>query len=166
MRCFASLLLLFTIIIGCSKQKSQRINFVELTVGNDKFVFDSLEAVFDTSTEGITRNFRVYDRASNSSMLWETLSHSKWVNGIYEYPGELFPGRSVVFLHLQGYINRIPALYSLQGNSNSLTLTIDQSENGRIHGTMTGKITCYNCTPYGAVVNLTNGEFEMPYSYR
>lgn len=164
MRYCASLLVLLMIIISCSKKKTERTNFVELTVGGEKFVFDSLEAVFDTSTQGITCNFRVYNRASNSNMIWETLSGSKWINGIYEYPGEQFPGRSVVYLHLQTYINRVPGTYTLQNNP--LTLTIDQSENGRMHGTFSGKITCYTCTPYGAVVRITNGEFEMPYSYR
>ena len=145
MRCCASLLLLLTIIISCSKQHTGRTNFAQLTVDGQKFVFDSLEAVFDTSTQGITCNFRVFDRASHSNMIWETLSGSKWINGIYQYPGDLFPGRSVVYLRLQTYINRIPGTYTLQNNS--LTLAIDQSENGRMHGTLSGKITCYTCTP-------------------
>ena len=164
MRCCASLLLLLTSIFSCSKKNTERINFAELTLGGEKFVFDSLEAFLDTSTQGITCNFRVYDRASNSNMMWETLSGSKWINGTFEHPGELFPGRSVVYLHLQTYINRVPGTYTLQDNS--LTLTIDHSENGRMHGTLSGKITCYTCTPYGTEVNITNGEFEMPYSYR
>lgn len=164
MRCAAFLLLLLTIIAGCSKKNSVRTNFAELTLGGQKFIFDSLEAVFDTSTQGITCNVRVYDRASHSNMIWETLSGSKWINGVYEYPGALFPGRSVVFLHVQTYINRVPGTYTLQNNS--LTLTIDQSENGRLHGKFSGKISCYTCIPYGAVVPITDGEFEMPYGYR
>jgi DUF1680 family protein len=44
-------------------------------------------------------------------------------------------------------------------------VTIDQSENGRMHGTFSGKITCITCTPY-AEVKITKGEFEMPYSNR
>jgi len=145
MRCCAFFLLLLTTIISCSKQNIVRTNFAELTVGGEKFAFDSLEAVFDTSTQGITCNFRIYNLASNSNMTWETLSGSKWINGTYDYPGEQLPGRSVVYLHLQTYINRVPGTYTLQNNS--LSLTIDQSENGRIHGTLSGKITCYTCTP-------------------
>jgi len=164
MRCCGSLLLLLTIIMGCSKKNITRTNFAELTLGSQKFVFDSLEAVFDTSSQGIICNFEIYDRASNSYMEWETLSGSKWINGTYEYPGAQFPGRSVVYGHLQTYVNRVPGTYSLQNNS--FTLIIDQSENGRMHGTFSGKLLCYTCTPYGDEVRLTNGEFEMPYSYR
>jgi hypothetical protein len=163
MRC-AFLLLLLTIIIGCSKKNTQRINFAEIKVGEDKFVFDSLEAIFDTSTASISCNFRVYDRASNSYMVWETLSGSKWINGDYGYPGEVLPGRCVVYLHLQTYIDRFPNTYTL--TDNSFTMTIDQSEKGRMHGALSGKITCYTCITYGAEVSLTKGEFEMPYSYR
>lgn len=164
MRCCASLLLLLTIFISCSKKNTERINFAELTLGDEKFVFDSLEAIFDTTTQSISCNLRVYDRATNSNMIWETLSGSKWINGIYEYPGEPIPGRSVVYLHLQTYIDRVPGIYTLLDDS--FNLTIDKSENGRVHGTFSGKITCYTCTPYGADVSITNGEFEMPYSYR
>ncbi|MEO5594651.1 MAG: hypothetical protein ABIR15_06660 [Chitinophagaceae bacterium] len=151
-------------IVSCSKQPAERTNFAELTLGGEKFVFDSLEAIFDTSTQGITCNVRVYDRASHSNMMWETMSGSKWINGVYEYPGDLLPGRSVVFLHVQTYKNRIPGTYTLQNNS--LTLTIDQSENRRLHGRFSGKITCYTCTPHSAEVSITNGELEMLYSYR
>lgn len=165
MRYCASLLLLLTIFISCSKNNTKRTHFAELTVGGEKFIFDSLESVFDTSAQGTSCNFRVYNRESNSSMIWEISSGSKWINGTYEYPGELFPGRSVVYLDLQTYLNRLPGTYTLQ-KDNSLTLTIDQSENGRMHGTLSGKITCYTCSPYGAEVSITNGEFEMPYSYR
>jgi hypothetical protein len=164
MRNCASLLLLLTIIISCSKKNTVRTHFAELTLGGDKFVFDSLGAVFDTSTQEINCNFLVFDRASNSSMIWETSSGSKWINGTYEYPGEPFPARSVVYLHLQTYIDQVPGTYTLAGNS--LILTIDQSENGRMHGTFSGKVICYTCTPYGTVVNISKGEFEMPYSYR
>ena len=117
MRCCASLLLLLTIILSCSKKHTERTNFAELTIGGEKLVFDSLAAVFDTSTQGITCYFQVYNRASNSNMIWETLSGSKWINGIYKYPGELFPGRSVVYLHLQTYIDRVPGTYTLLQNN-------------------------------------------------
>ncbi len=163
MRCCVSIILILTLILSCSKDKPPRTNFAELTIGGQKFTFNRLEAVFDTSTQGITCNFQIDDTASNSYMAWETLSFSKWINGIYEYPGEPFPGRSVVYLHLQTYINRVPGTYAVQNNS--FTLTIDQSENGRIHGTFSGELFCYTCTPYGSDAEI-NGEFEMPYSYR
>jgi hypothetical protein len=67
-------------------------------------------------------------------------------------------------MHLQTYIGRVPATYTLQNNS--FNLTIDKSENGRMHGTFFGKMTCYTCVPYGTEVSITKGEFEMPYSYR
>ena len=165
MRRCASLLLLLTLIISCSKKNSPRTNFAQLTVGGQKFEFDSLEAVFDTAAWGMTCNFGIYNRTSNSWMTWETTSGSKWINGIYEYPGQLYPpGRSVVFLQLQTYLNWVPGTYTLQNTS--FTLTIDQSENGRMHGTFSGKLFCYTCNPYGAEVRLTDGEFEMPYRYR
>jgi hypothetical protein len=164
MRYCASLLLLLAIIIGCSKDKKERTNFAELTVRGDKFVFDSLEAIFDTSYQDVfSCNFVLADRASNSYMMWKTMSGTKWINGIYEYPGEYLPGKSIVLLHLQTYIDRVPGTYVLQNNA--FTLTIDQSDNGRMHGTFSGKMICYTCTPYGTEEKV-NGEFEMPYSYR
>lgn len=167
MRGCVFLLLLLTVIIGCSKKNTVRTNFAELTIGGDKFVFDSLEAIFDTSVYGVRCNFAIYNRATHSSMTWETSSGSEWINGIYEYPGQYYPGRSVVFLDLRTYINWVPATYSLQVLQNtSFTLTIDQSENGRMHGTFSGYLICHSCTPYGAEVRLSSGEFEMPYSYR
>ena len=164
MRCCAFLLLVLTVLASCSKNNTVRTNFAEVTVGGQKIVFNSLEAVFDTSTQGITCKFEVSDRASNSYISWEILSGSKWINGIYKHPGELFPSRSLVYLHLQTYINGVPGTYT--PGSNPLIVTIDQSENGRIHGTLSGKMICYTCIPYGEEVSITNGEFEMPYSYR
>jgi hypothetical protein len=163
MRC-AFLLLLSTIVISCSKKDTGRTHFAELTLGDKRFVFDSLEAVFDTSTQYVTCQFQLYDRASHSYMEWHTLSGlKKWINGTYEFPGEQFPGRSVTYLHLQTYIDRVPGTY-VQKN-NSFKLTIDQSENRRMHGKFSGVLICYTCTPYGDEVSIT-GEFEMPYSYR
>ncbi len=164
MRCFTSLLLLITIISGCSKPKTEKTNFAEITVDGKKFVFNKLEAIFDTSSQYIACNFQFDDTASNSNMIWEILTGTKRIIGTYIYPGELFPGRSVVLLHLQTYINRIPGTYSPKNNS--FTVIIDRSENGRIHGTLSGTMICYTCIPYGAEVPITNGEFEMPYGYR
>jgi hypothetical protein len=152
-------------IISCSKKNTVRTHFAELTLGSDTFVFDSLGAVVDTSAQEFSCTFLIFDRASNSYMNWEIVSGSKWINGVYEYPGEPIPARSVVYLHVQTYIDRVPGTYTLL-DGNSLSMTIDQSENGRMHGTFSGKITCYTCTPYGKVVNISKGEFEMPYSYR
>ena len=164
MRCAASLILLLTIIIGCSKEKPPRTNFAELTIDGKKFVFDQLDAYCDTSADGITCNFQVTDQASNSTVTWEITSGERRINASYKYPGELFPGRSLVFLHLQTYIDRVPGTYNLQNNS--FKVLIDESENGRMHGTFSGTLICYTCIPYGTEVRITNGEFEMPYSYR
>jgi hypothetical protein len=164
MRYCLYILLLLTVIISCSKTNNARTNFAELTVGTDKFVFDSLVAVFDTTTQEINCNLLIFDRATNSNMVLETSSGSRWINGAYTYPAVQFPGRSIVFMHLQTYIDRVPGTYNLQDND--FTLTIDQSENGRMHGTFSGKVICYTCTPYGKTVDITKGEFEMAYSYR
>ena len=164
MRCYACLLLLLTMIISCSKKDTERTNFAEITVGGQKFVFDSQEAVFDTSFPGsISCEFRFEDRASNSNMVWKTLSGSRRINGAYNYPGELFPGRSLVYLHLQTYSNRVPGTY--EPKNDSLTLTILQSENGRMYGTLSGKMICLTCNPYGLEVPMT-AEFEIPHKYR
>ena len=163
MRYCAILVMLLTVIFSCSKKNTPRTNFAELTVAGDRFVFDSLEAVFDTSTQEINCNLLLFDRASNSNMILETSSGSRWINGDYEYPDGQFPGRGIVYMDLQTYIDRFPGTYVLMNNY--FTLTIDQSENGRMHGTFSGKITCISCTPY-AEAKITKGEFEMPYSYR
>jgi hypothetical protein len=165
MRCCASFLLLLTIITSCSKRTGkERTNFAEVTIGSQKFVFDSLEAVFDTSFQGsISCEFRLDDRTSNSNMIWKTLSGSKRINGMYKYPGELFPGASLVYLHTQTYVNRVPGTY--QPKNDSLALTILRSEKGRMSGTLSGTMFCLTCNPYGLEVPI-NGEFEMPYRYQ
>lgn len=61
MRCCAFFFLLLSIIAGCSKKDVQCTDFAEVTVGGQKFVFDSREAVFDTSTQGNTCEFRFGD---------------------------------------------------------------------------------------------------------
>ena len=163
MRYYISLVLMLTVIVCCSKKNTERTNFAEITVADEKFVFDSLKVVFDTSFQPVSCEFRFSDPASNSYVMWKTLSYSKWINGVYKYPGDRYTGRSVSYLYLQTYVNRIPNTYTLQNNS--LTLTIDKSENGRMHGTFSGKVFCYTSNPYGAIVNIT-GEFELPYTYR
>ena len=165
MRYCATLLILVAIFISCSKKNTSRSDFARLTLGGQEFHFDSLEAVFDTTvTDSRSCSFMFRDRASNSSLVCETLSGSAWINGTYPYPGDLLPGRALVYLHLQTYIDRVPGTYTLLDKP--FTLIIDKSENGRMHGTLSGKITCYTCTPYGIAVDITDGEFELPYSYR
>jgi hypothetical protein len=172
MRCFAYLILLVTIFLSCSKKKEPpRTNFAELTLDGRKFSFNVLEAIYDTSSQGsdqgVYGNYRFYSSTSSttgSSLDFEIASTSKWLNATYEFPGELFPGKSIVFLHLQTYIDRVPGTYSLQNNT--FTITIDSFENGRIHGTFSGKLFCYTSIPYGLIAKVTNGEFELPYSYR
>ena len=149
---------------GCSEDKIPRTNFAELTVKGHKFVFDSMAAVYDSSYQQFAGEFILYNRSSNSEMNLETVSYTKWINGIYEYPGQSYPGKSVNYFALRTYINWVPGQYSLVNNT--FKLKIDQSDNGRLHGTFSGKLFCYTCVPYGDTVDLENGEFEMPYSYR
>src|SRR5690242_1581500 len=155
MRCYAFMLLLLTILVSCSKKdKPERTNFAELTIDNHKIVFDSLEAVFDTSTERITCNFIFFDRLSNSNMDLETISGSKLINGTYEYPGEQFPGQSIVYLGLHTYVNQLPGTYDVEHN-NLFSLNIYQSGNGRMRGRFSGKLNCYSCMTSGTDVSVT-----------
>ncbi len=167
MRYCASLFVLIAIVFSCSKDKNgtERTNFAELTVNDYKFVFTKLEAILDTGFGYIVCNFRFEDTASNSQMLWEVYTGGEnRIKGTYKFPGELFPGRSIPFLHLGTYIGRVP--YSYQPKENSVTATIDYAENGRIHGIFSGRMFCLSCDPYYLEVDLADGEFEMPYSYR
>src|SRR6185295_8734816 len=97
MRHFLFLLLLITIIAGCSKKNTTgRTNFLELTVEGKKLSFDIKDTmVLDTVYPNSFWQFTAYDNRSPYSILhWVLLSGSKWVNGNYESPGEYFPGRS------------------------------------------------------------------------
>lgn len=58
-------------------------------------------------------------------------SGSKWVNGIYEYPGKYYPERSINYMYLSSYINGPYQAYYLDyRNLNAFTITIDKSDNG------------------------------------
>ena len=153
----------FGVLLSCSPDKPARTNFAEITVNGQRFVFDSLEALYDSSYQQFTGKFRLNERSSNSEMKLETWSFTKWINGVYEYPGRQYLAKEVTYFSLQTYLNRVPGSYSLI--ENTFKLTIDQSENGRLHGTFSGKLICYTCVPYGDTVELENGEFEMPYRY-
>jgi hypothetical protein len=169
MRYFLSLLLLITIITGCSKKSTtERTNFLELTVGGKKLSFNIKDtAVLDTVYPNSFWHFTVNDNGSPYSTLeWVLLSGSKWVNGNYEFPGEYFPGRSISYMYVTTYVNGPREGYSLPNlNLNPFNITIDWSDNGRIHGTFSGTVTCYTCATPGTLVKITNGEFEMPYSF-
>lgn len=165
MRRYVSHVLLLTLIISCSKKNDvERTNFAELTIDGRKFTFDKLEAIIDTSTPGIRCYIRFEDGASNSSLLFKTITGLGRIVDSYQLPGELFPGPSLEYLHLQTYVNRVPGTYLVLNNS--LTVIIDKAVNGRMHGSLSGKASCLTCTPYGAEVSITNGEFEVPYSYQ
>lgn len=166
MRSCIFLLLLSTVLISCSKKEKaeQRSNFAEVTVNGNTFKFTTLEAIIDTSHDGNTCNVAVRDTVSNSSMVFETLvGFTKRTEGNYQYPGELFPGPSLVYLHMQTYVNSYPATYTVQNDA--FKLVIDEVAKGRMHGTLSGKINCYTCTPYFMLADI-NGEFEMPVTYR
>ena len=166
MRCCLFFLLLLTIsfTVSCSKKDKERTDFAELTVGGQKFVFDSSEVVIDTSFQGrISCEFRFDDRASNSNMMWKALTGSKRIIGTYGYPGALFPGPSLEYLYLQTYVNRVPGTYTPKDNA--VSLVIYQLANGRMRGTLSGTMTCQTCNPYGLEVPI-NAEFEVPYRYQ
>ncbi|HEY6505674.1 MAG TPA: hypothetical protein VIZ28_16980 [Chitinophagaceae bacterium] len=168
MRYFLFLLLLITIIAGCSKKGIERTNFLELTVDGKKLSFDIKDtAVLDTVYPASFWHFTVYDNRSPYSILnWVLLSGSKWVNGNYEFPGEYFPGRSISYMDLTTYVNGPYEGYSLVNlYLNPFKITIDGSDNGRIHGTFSGTVTCNTCATPGTLVKITEGEFEMPYRF-
>ena len=122
--------------------------------------------MLDTVYPGPYWELDIYDNLlPYSNLRWVLLSGSKWVNGNYGYPGEFFPGRSLSYIHLSTYANGPLAGYYLQNEYvNPFSITIDRSDNGRIHGTFSGKMSCVSCPP-DSVVKITNGEFEMPYRF-
>lgn len=166
MRCCIFLLLLTTLFLSCSKKEKakEQKDFAKLTVNGNTFNFTTFEAIIDTSHDGNTCNVTVRDTVSNSNMIFETLvGTTKRPQGEYKYPGELFPGPSLVFLHIQTYVNSYPATYTVQNDA--FKLVIDGVANGRMYGSLSGKINCYTCTPYFMLVDIS-GEFEMPVTYR
>ena len=166
-RYFLSLLLLITIIEGCSKNKTtERTNFLEFTVGGKKIEFSIKDTVLLDTASQTFWNFSINDNTSaRSSLVWVLYSTSKWVNGDYEYPGGY--QRSINYMNLSTYVNGPMESYYLANlYHNPFKITIDQSENGRLHGTFSGTMTCSSCATPGAFVKITSGEFEMAYSFR
>lgn len=168
MRYLSLLLLLTAIITGCKKKTTaERANFLELTVGGKKLSFDIKDtAVLDTVYPSNYWELDIHDnRSPYSNLRWVLESGSKWVNGDYGYPGEYYPGRSINYIQLTTYVNGPFASYYLKNvYVNPFSLTIDRSDNGRIHGIFSGKMSCSSCPP-DSVVKITNGEFEMPYRF-
>jgi hypothetical protein len=162
MRWLVPFLLLLLFITGCSKKKSERTNFFELNVQGNKFTFNKFNVVFDTTY--LHWEFQIDDTTTNSYVTLDLRGGTKWINGEYTNPPDIVSGREISNLTLQTYVNRYPGTYFLANNP--FSVTIDRSENGRIHGTFYGKMTCSNCVPYGLIVNITNGEFELPYIVR
>lgn len=169
MRYFLSILLLVTIITGCSKKDSPvRTNFLELTVEGKKLSFDIKDTVvLDTAYPASFWNFSVDDnRSPHSNLEWVLLSDSKWVNGVYEYAGINVPGRSIFHIFLTTYVNGpYESYYVNKYDLNTFTITIDQSDNGRLHGTFSGNMTNSSGGISGNIFQVTNGEFEMPYRF-
>ena len=168
MRYLLSLLLLITIIAGCSKNNTtERTNFVEFTVGGKKIEFNIKDTVLlDTVPSHTFWHFSIYNNVSARSYLeWVLLSTSKWVNGDYEYPGGY--QRTINYMNLSTSVTGPMESYYLANlYHNPFKITIDRSENGRIHGTFSGTMTCSSCATPGDFVKITNGEFEMPYSFK
>lgn len=83
---------------------------------------------------------------------------------VYKNPGEPFPGPSLQSMFLNTYVDGVPSSYF--PTANSLKIHIDQVENGRMHGLISGKVTCY-CYSNGENKEAEiNGEFELAYIYR
>ena len=165
MRTVAIAVFAFILITSCSKSAPKRMNFAELKVDSLTFVFDSLSAEFDTTYYGTICVFMAYDRASGSRLTWTANNSSKqWFNGEYKYTRFYGLDRSLNSFYLGGYVIRYPKYYLLEV-TNSLTMTVEQSQNGRIHGTFEGTLTCNSCTPYGKQVTIDKAEFEMPYTF-
>jgi len=169
MRYFLPLLLILIIIAACKKKDTpMRTNFLELTVESKKLTFDIKDtAVLDTIYPASYWELYIHDNRSPYSILrWVLDSGSKWVNGNYGYPGESYPGRSINYMDLSTYVNGPNEGYYMNSRSlNSITITIDRSDNGRIHGTFSGSMSCSTCAASGTTVKITNGEFEMPYRF-
>lgn len=169
MRYFLLILLLVTIIAGCSKKDSPvRTNFLELTLDDKKLTFNIKDTVvLDTVYPANYWELYIQDNRSPYSILeWVIESDSKWVNGVYEYAGINVPGRSIFHISLTTYINGLyESYYVNKHNLNTFTITIDQSDNGRLHGTFSGSMTNSSGGVSGNIVQVTNGEFEMPYRF-
>jgi len=154
------------LFLSCTKKEKaeEQRNFAKVTIDGNTFNFTNLEAVIDTSHDGNTCNVVFRDSISNSNMVFETqVGTTKNPKGEYRYTGGQFPSPLLVFLHIQTYVNRYPGTYTVQNDA--LILSIDKVANGRMHGSLSGKINCYTCTNYFMLVDI-NGEFEMPVSYR
>ena len=169
-RTISMLLLLTALITGCKKKSDpERTNFFEFTIEGKKLSFNVKDTVLlDTVPGNSFWQLDIDDNLSpqHSNFRWTLLSRSKWVNGTYEYPGT-FAERSVFDLQLSTYVNGPWQYYYLtNGNLNVFKITIDRSDNGRLHGIFSGNITCPGCSATGTIVPMSNGEFEMPYRFK
>jgi hypothetical protein len=163
------LLLLVIIIAGCKKKDTPvRTNFLELTVEGKQLSFDIKDtAVLDTVYPASYWEFTAKDnRSPYSNLQWVLLSDSKWVNGEYEFPYQYPPARNISYMDLSTYVNGPYESYYLNHqNLNYFTITIDRSDNGRLHGTFSGTMSNSSGATYPTIVKITNGEFEMPYRF-
>lgn len=155
------LALMLTLIISCSKEPEvERTNFAEITVDGKKFTFDKFEAIVAKGDGYVGIEFTFNNTTSNSHLSFYLESFSKLVN-TYRY-GDRYPTPYISWMHLQTYINKFPETYELIQWGQ--TVIIDKDKEGRIHGTLSGKITCYTCVP-NKLVDIS-GEFELAYSFR
>jgi hypothetical protein len=168
MRYLLPLLLILIIIAGCKKKALLRTNFLELKVDGKQLFFDIKDtAVLDTVYPATYWEFTANDnRSPYSNLRWVLLSDSKWVNGVYEYAGINIAGRSIFYIYLTTYVSGpYDAYYVNKQNLNYFTIKIDQSDNGRLHGTFSGTMTNSSGVTPGLIVKVTDGEFEMPYRF-
>ncbi|MCB0649500.1 MAG: hypothetical protein KDC49_22680 [Saprospiraceae bacterium] len=156
------LALLLTLIISCSKEPVQeRTNFAEITVDGKEFSFDKLEARVSHVDINYGTEITFAQTASNTYL-------SFYLNSIHSLKktyrhGMLYPNPLISWMNLQSYINNYPETYSANhGEWHRLSVEIDKDNESRIHGFITGKITCSTCNPKKQVD--ISGEFELQYS--
>lgn len=152
------LLLLWT--MGCSKDDDPvRTNFAEIIVDGQKFSFDRFDIVVRKTDPGF-RCYFVFDNTATNSNVDFTASSGKVVN-TYRFNGENSPGPGLESMSVSTYVDRMQRLYVLKNGP--MLLTIDKARDGRMHGTLSGKITLESGPSYDQEV-LLEGEFEAPYT--
>ena len=157
MRHFSVLVLVLACILGCSDDPEvKRTDFAEVTVEGKKFTFSRLEATVNDNGS-ISCEVMFEDPKTNSYLNFLTTSHDRLWN---EYKSGGFTPK-IEWLHLQSYDNRVPGTYSL--SVYLMTVKIDKDKDGRIHGSLSGKLECSTCLPGDEIVWVT-GEFELPYT--
>lgn len=172
MRHLFILVLVLMFITGCSEEDvAERTNFAEIAVDGNKFSFNELEANVSKGdlNDGyayVSCEFNFIDTRSNSVLNFFVFYYSTNASlvNIYkynEYYQEYYRYGTLDWLHLQTYFERIPGTYTLKDQL--LKVTIDRDKNGRLHGSLSGKLSCATCATVDELVEIS-GEFELPYS--